>query len=51
VQALAAEGIEKINLSAKADNAAGLAFWNRLGRRERADVLMVSLITGDSPNA
>jgi hypothetical protein len=35
----------------KSDHAAGLAFWNRLGGRERTDVLMVSLITGDNPNA
>ncbi|MBN9118856.1 MAG: GNAT family N-acetyltransferase [Planctomycetes bacterium] len=49
--ALKAEGIEKINLWVKADNAAGLAFWNRLGGRERRDILMVSVITGDNPNA
>lgn len=49
--ALKAEGIEKINLWVKVDNAGGRAFWNRVGGRERDDVLMVSLITGDNPNA
>ena len=49
--ALKAEGIEKINFWVKADNAAGLAFWNRLGARERTDLVIVSLITGDNPNA
>ena len=49
--ALAAEGIEKINLWVKVDNAAGRACWNRIGARERDDILMVSLITGDNPNA
>jgi ribosomal protein S18 acetylase RimI-like enzyme len=51
VAALKAEGIEKVNFWVKADNAAGLAFWNRLGGRERTDVVMVSLITGDNENA
>ncbi|MCI0705232.1 MAG: GNAT family N-acetyltransferase [Planctomycetia bacterium] len=45
------EGIEKINLWVKADNAAGLAFWNRVGGRERRDIVTVSIITGDNPNA
>jgi ribosomal protein S18 acetylase RimI-like enzyme len=49
--ALKAEGIEKINFWVKADNAAGLAFWNRIGARERTDLVIVSLITGDNPNA
>jgi ribosomal protein S18 acetylase RimI-like enzyme len=49
--ALRAEGIEKINLWVKVDNAAGREFWNRIGGRERGDILMVSLITGDNPNA
>ena len=49
--ALKAEGIEKINFWVKADNATGLAFWNRLGARERDDLVVVSLITGDNPNA
>lgn len=49
--ALKAEGIEKINLWVKADNAAGRAFWKHIGGRERDDIQMVSLITGDNPNA
>lgn len=48
--ALKAEGIEKINFSVKADNAAGLAFWDRVGGRERTDLVIVSLILGDNPN-
>ncbi len=48
--ALKAEGIEKINFWVKADNAAGLAFWNRVGGRERTDLVIVSLILGDNPN-
>lgn len=49
--ALKAEGIEKVNFWVKADNAAGLAFWNRLGGRERRDIVTVSIILGDNPNA
>ncbi len=48
--ALRAEGVEKINLWVKADNAAGREFWNRIGGRERTDVLLVSIIPGDNPN-
>jgi len=51
VAALSAEGIEKVNFWVKADNAAGLAFWSRLGGRERTDIVMVSLILGDNENA
>ena len=51
VGALKAEGIEKVNFWVKADNAAGLAFWNRLGGRERTDIVVVSLILGDNENA
>jgi N-acetylglutamate synthase len=49
--ALKAEGIEKVNFWVKADNAAGLAFWNRVGGRERTDLRVVSIITGDNENA
>jgi ribosomal protein S18 acetylase RimI-like enzyme len=49
--ALKAEGIEKINLWVRVDNAPGREFWNRVGGRERTDILMVSIITGDNPNA
>jgi ribosomal protein S18 acetylase RimI-like enzyme len=44
-------GIEKINLRVNVDKAAGRAFWNRLGRRERDAVVLVSVIPGDEPNA
>ena len=49
--ALRAEGIEKVHLWVKADNAAGKSFWNRLGWREREDIVMMSIVTGDNPNA
>jgi ribosomal protein S18 acetylase RimI-like enzyme len=49
--ALKTEGIEKINLWVKADNTSGREFWKRVGGRERDDILMVSIITGDNPNA
>jgi len=48
---LKAEGIEKVNFWVKADNLAGLAFWNRLGGMQRNDIVTVSIITGDNPNA
>jgi ribosomal protein S18 acetylase RimI-like enzyme len=51
IEALKLEGIEKVNLWVKADNAAGLEFWNRVGGRERSDLVIVSIITGDNPNA
>ena len=49
--ALKAEGIEKVNFLVKADNAAGLAFWRSLGGQVRDDLLVVSLILSDDPNA
>ncbi len=49
--ALKAEEIEKVNFWVKADNADGMAFWNCLGGRERTDLVIVSIITGDNPNA
>jgi ribosomal protein S18 acetylase RimI-like enzyme len=49
--ALNAVGIEKVNFWVKADNAAGLAFWNRIGGRERTDLRVVSIILGDNENA
>jgi ribosomal protein S18 acetylase RimI-like enzyme len=49
--ALKSEGIEKVNFWVKADNAAGLAFWHRLGGRERPELVTVSLILVDNPNA
>lgn len=49
--ALKAEGIEKVHLWVKADNEAGKAFWNHTGWRERTDIALMSIITGDNPNA
>ena len=49
--ALKAEGIEKVNLWVKAGNSDGLAFWNHVGGRERTDVVTVSIILSDDPNA
>lgn len=49
--ALKAEGIEKINLWVKVDNTLGRDFWKHIGGRERTDILIVSIITGDNPNA
>jgi ribosomal protein S18 acetylase RimI-like enzyme len=49
--ALKAEGIEKVHLWVKADNAAGKAFWAHVGWRERNDIALMSIITGDNPNA
>ncbi len=51
VAALRTEGIEKVNLWVKADNASGQAFWARVGGQLRADIVMVSIIAGDDPNA
>ena len=49
--ALKSEGIEKVHLWVKADNVAGKSFWNHLGWRERADISLMSIVTGDNPNA
>jgi ribosomal protein S18 acetylase RimI-like enzyme len=49
--ALKAEGIEKVNFFVKADNAAGLAFWLGLGAIRRDELVAVSLILSDDPNA
>ncbi|MCE9565918.1 MAG: GNAT family N-acetyltransferase [Planctomycetes bacterium] len=49
--ALKCEGIDKVNFWVKADNAAGLAFWNRVGGRERTDLVVVSIMLSDNPNA
>jgi ribosomal protein S18 acetylase RimI-like enzyme len=49
--ALQAEGIGKVNFWVKADNVDGLAFWKRVGGRERPELITVSIILGDNPNA
>jgi ribosomal protein S18 acetylase RimI-like enzyme len=49
--ALKREAIEKVNFPVMADNAEGLAFWKRMGGRERADLVLVSIVLSDNPNA
>jgi N-acetylglutamate synthase len=49
--ALKTEGIEKIHLWVKVDNIAGKGFWNHVGWRERSDIALMSIVTGDNPNA
>jgi ribosomal protein S18 acetylase RimI-like enzyme len=51
VESLRRDGIEKINLWVKANNAEGRAFWSKIGGHERDDIVMVSIISGDNPNA
>jgi ribosomal protein S18 acetylase RimI-like enzyme len=48
---LKTQGIEKIILFVKADNAEGKAFWKKCGWDERPDVAPMSIVTGDDPNA
>jgi ribosomal protein S18 acetylase RimI-like enzyme len=48
---LKAEGIEKVHLWVKVDNISGKGFWNHLGWRERKDIALMSIVTGDNPNA
>ncbi|HEX4610218.1 MAG TPA: GNAT family N-acetyltransferase [Urbifossiella sp.] len=48
--ALRADGIEKVTLFVKSDNAAGFAFWHALGGR-RDDIVPLSIILSDDPNA
>jgi len=51
LQALKAEGIEKCHLWVKVDNTSGKSFWNHIGWRERTDIALMSIVTGDNPNA
>jgi ribosomal protein S18 acetylase RimI-like enzyme len=51
LQALKAEGIEKVHLWVKVDNTSGKRFWNHVGWRERTDISLMSIVTGDNPNA
>lgn len=48
---LKAEGIEKVHLWVKVDNISGKDFWNHIGWRERTDISLMSIVTGDNPNA
>lgn len=49
--ALKKDGIDKVNFWVEADNGNGLAFWKRIGGIERTDLVVVSMILGDNPNA
>ena len=49
--ALKAAGIEKTHLWVKADNEPGKAFWRHLGWGERTDIVLMSVVMGDNPNA
>jgi ribosomal protein S18 acetylase RimI-like enzyme len=49
--ALKADGIEKVHLWVKAENVPGKSFWNHVGWRERSDITLMSIVTGDNPNA
>jgi ribosomal protein S18 acetylase RimI-like enzyme len=49
--ALKADGIEKVILFVKADNVSGKEFWKRIGWFERPDIVPLSIVTGDNPNA
>ena len=51
LSALKADGIEKVMLFVKADNADGKSFWKKCGWGERPDIVPLSIITGDNPNA
>jgi ribosomal protein S18 acetylase RimI-like enzyme len=51
LDALMREGIEKVHLWVRTDNASGRSFWSRLGWSERSDIALMSIVTGDNPNA
>lgn len=48
---LAAEGIAKTHIDVFADNAAALAFWQRIGWHLRDDIRRLSFNRSDNPNA
>jgi ribosomal protein S18 acetylase RimI-like enzyme len=49
--ALKVQGIEKVILFVKADNPSGKEFWKKCGWCERPDIVPLSIVTGDNPNA
>ncbi|MDB5310358.1 MAG: family N-acetyltransferase [Gemmataceae bacterium] len=49
--ALKADGIEKVHLWVYAANEPGKGFWKHLGWRERTELVLMSVVTGDNPNA
>lgn len=46
VEALRREGIAKCHLLVMRDNAAGLAFWRKVGAEERVSLALFSIATG-----
>ena len=49
--ALKMEGIEKVHLWVKAENEIGKGFWSHLGWSERTEIVLMSIVTGQNPNA
>ena len=49
--ALKTIGIEKVHLWVKVDNEAGKGFWEHMGWNSRTDIALMSIVTGDNPNA
>jgi ribosomal protein S18 acetylase RimI-like enzyme len=49
--ALHAQGIEKVHLFVFDANHPGRDFWKHLGWRERPELVLMSIITGDNPNS
>lgn len=51
VAALRALGIEKCHLMVRQENAPARAFWERLGWSERGDIILMSHVDADAPDA
>jgi len=51
LDALRAAGIEKVHADVLPENEAGLAFWLRRGWQRRDDILRMSWVSPDNPNA
>jgi hypothetical protein len=51
VEALRSEGIEKVQLWVFASNGEGRGFWKRLGWSERGELVLMSRVIGNNPNA
>ncbi len=43
LDALAAQGIDRVHIFVYADNAAGIAFWERIGWRLRCNLVLMSI--------
>jgi len=51
VAALRPLGIEKCHLMVRQENAPARAFWERLGWSERGDIILMSHVDADAPDA